>query len=105
MSETDMGPAALAARLIRRPSVTPRDEGALAVVAEALESLGFICHRLVFGGDGSDERHQHYARRGIGRPNLCFAGHTDVVPIGASEAWSFDPFGAALRDGALCGRG
>jgi succinyl-diaminopimelate desuccinylase len=105
MSETDVGPATIAARLIRRPSVTPRDEGALAVVAEALESLGFICHRLVFGGDGSDEIHNLYARRGIGRPNLCFAGHTDVVPIGASEAWSFDPFGAAFRDGALCGRG
>jgi succinyl-diaminopimelate desuccinylase len=105
MSETDVGPATIAARLIRRPSVTPRDEGALAVVAEALESLDFICHRLVFGGDGSDEIHNLYARRGIGRPNLCFAGHTDVVPIGASEAWSFDPFGAALRDGALCGRG
>jgi succinyl-diaminopimelate desuccinylase len=100
-----VGPATIAARLIRRPSVTPRDEGALAVVAEALESLDFICHRLVFGGDGSDEIHNLYARRGIGRPNLCFAGHTDVVPIGASEAWSFDPFGAALRDGALCGRG
>jgi succinyl-diaminopimelate desuccinylase len=70
-----------------------------------LESLGFTCHRLVFGGDGSDEIHNLYARRGIGRPNICFAGHTDVVPIGASEAWSFEPFGAALRDGALCGRG
>jgi succinyl-diaminopimelate desuccinylase len=105
MSQTDVGPAALAARLIRRPSVTPRDEGALAVVTEALESLGFTCHGLVFGGDGSDEIHNLYARRGTGRPNLCFAGHTDVVPAGASEAWSFDPFGAALRDGALCGRG
>src|SRR6266446_3138899 len=102
MSETDVGPATIAARLIRRPSVTPRDEGALAVVAEALESLGFTCHRLVFGGD---EIHNLYARRGTGRPNLCFAGHTDVVPVGASEAWSFDPFGAALHDGALCGRG
>jgi succinyl-diaminopimelate desuccinylase len=106
MSETDVGPAALAARLIRRPSVTPRDEGALAIVAEALESLGFTCHRLVFGGgDGSDEIHNLYARYGTGRPNLCFAGHTDVVPAGARAAWSFDPFGATLRDGALCGRG
>jgi succinyl-diaminopimelate desuccinylase len=100
-----MEPAALAARLIRRPSVTPRDEGALAVVAEALESLGFACHRLVFGGDGSDAVHNLYARRGAGQPNLCFAGHTDVVPAGTSEAWSFEPFGGELRDGALCGRG
>ena len=106
MSETDVGPAALAARLIRRPSVTPRDEGALAIVAEALESIGFTCHRLIFGGGtGSDEIHNLYARYGTGRPNLCFAGHTDVVPAGARAAWSFDPFGATLRDGALCGRG
>jgi succinyl-diaminopimelate desuccinylase len=106
MSETDVAAARIAARLIRRPSITPRDEGALAIVAEALESLGFTCHRLVFGGgNGSDEIHNLYARRGTGRPNLCFAGHTDVVPAGLREAWSFDPFGAALRDGALCGRG
>ena len=103
MSEVGVEPAALAARLIRRPSVTPRDEGALAIVAEALEDLGFTCHRLAFGGDGSEEIHNLYARRGTGRPNLCFAGHTDVVPAGNREAWSFDPFGAALRDGALCG--
>ena len=104
MSEVGVEPAAFAARLIRRPSVTPRDEGALAIVAEALEGLGFTCHQLAFG-DGSEEIHNLYARRGSGRPNLCFAGHTDVVPAGNREAWSFDPFGAALRDGALCGRG
>jgi succinyl-diaminopimelate desuccinylase len=106
MIETGVEPGALAARLIRRPSVTPLDDGALAIVTEALESLGFTCHRLIFGGgNGSDEIHNLYARRGTGRPNLCFAGHTDVVPSGAREAWSFDPFGATLRDGALCGRG
>src|SRR5437660_628707 len=105
MTQTGVEPAALAARLIRRPSVTPRDEGALAIVAEALADLGFACHRLVFGGDRNDEIHNLYARWGTGRPNLCFAGHTDVVPAGKPEAWSFDPFGGVLRDGALCGRG
>jgi succinyl-diaminopimelate desuccinylase len=100
MSETALDPAALAAALIRRPSVTPKDEGALELVAAALEQLGFDCHSLVFG-----DIHNLYARRGDGRPNLCFAGHTDVVPTGAAEAWSFDPFSANLRDGALCGRG
>jgi succinyl-diaminopimelate desuccinylase len=100
MSETALDPAALAAELIRRPSVTPKDEGAIDLVASALEKLGFDCHRLVFG-----DIHNLYARRGDGRPNLCFAGHTDVVPTGAAEAWSFDPFSASLRDGALCGRG
>jgi len=100
MSEAALDPAALAAELIRRPSVTPKDEGALEIVAAELERLGFTCHRLVFG-----EIHNLYARHGVGRPNLCFAGHTDVVPAGAAEAWSFDPFAASLRDGALCGRG
>jgi succinyl-diaminopimelate desuccinylase len=100
MSGTAIEPAALAAALIQRPSVTPNDEGALEIVAAALESLGFDCHRLLFG-----DIHNLYARRGSGRPNLCFAGHTDVVPTGAEEAWSFDPFSAAVRDGALCGRG
>jgi succinyl-diaminopimelate desuccinylase len=100
MNETALDPAALAAALIRRPSVTPKDEGALRLVAAALEQLGFDCHPLVFG-----DIHNLYARRGTGRPNLCFAGHTDVVPSGDAEAWSFDPFSASLHDGALCGRG
>ncbi len=106
MRNTALDPAALAAELIRRPSVTPRDEGALDIVAGHLEDLGFTCRRLVFGGDdGSDAIANLYARYGAGRPNLCFAGHTDVVPPGTTEAWSVDPFGADRRDGALWGRG
>ena len=105
MSDAALDPTALAAALIRRPSVTPKDEGVLDIVAATLERLGFICHRLVFGGDGGEPIHNLYARCGNGRPNLCFAGHTDVVPTGAVEAWSFDPFAATVRDGALCGRG
>jgi succinyl-diaminopimelate desuccinylase len=97
-------PAALSAELIRRPSVTPKDEGAIDVLAETLEELGFTCHRLVFG-DGSERVHNLYARRGNSHPNLCFAGHTDVVPPGAREAWSCDPFAANLHDGELWGRG
>jgi succinyl-diaminopimelate desuccinylase len=104
MSGAAIDAAELAASLIRRPSVTPKDEGALDIVAAALEKLGFSCHRLSFGDDG-DQVQNLYARYGTGRPNLCFAGHTDVVPTGAAEAWSFAPFAAALRDGALCGRG
>ncbi len=105
MSGEASDPVALAAALIRRPSVTPKDEGALDVVAAALEELGFGCHRLVFGEDGTEPIHNLYARRGSGRPHLCFAGHTDVVPTGTPESWSFDPFSATLREGALCGRG
>ncbi len=105
MSNAALDPASLAAELIRRPSVTPRDEGAIAVVAKSLKGLGFECHPLVFGEPGTDHIHNLYARFGDGRPNLCFAGHTDVVPTGAPETWSFDPFAAVFRDGALCGRG
>jgi succinyl-diaminopimelate desuccinylase len=100
MNGVTLNPAELAAALIRRPSVTPKDEGALDLVAGALEELGFECHRLIFG-----DIHNLYARRGTGQPNLCFAGHTDVVPAGAPESWSFGPFSATLRNGELCGRG
>jgi succinyl-diaminopimelate desuccinylase len=98
-------PVALAAELIRRPSVTPKDEGALDIVAGRLESLAFTCHPLTFTEDGHEPIANLYARWGNGRPNLCFAGHTDVVPTGAPDAWSFDPFAATIRDGVLCGRG
>jgi len=98
-------PVALAAELIRRPSVTPKDEGALSIVASRLEQLGFTCHPLTFTEEGHEPVANLYARWGTSRPNLCFAGHTDVVPTGAADAWSFDPFGATLRDGVLCGRG
>jgi len=98
-------PGLLAAELIRRPSVTPRDEGALEIVARTLEGLGFTCHRLTFEEPGTDPIANLYARRGVGSPNLCFAGHTDVVPVGAADQWSFEPFAAVLKDGVLCGRG
>jgi succinyl-diaminopimelate desuccinylase len=104
MSEAASGAAALAAELIRRPSVTPRDAGALDLVEDALAALGFTCHRLAFG-EGDERIENLYARRGTGRPNFCFAGHTDVVPAGPVEAWSFDPFSGSIADGALCGRG
>jgi succinyl-diaminopimelate desuccinylase len=104
MQNAAIDPAELAAALIRRPSVTPRDEGALDIVATTLAGLGFACEPLAFG-EGEARVHNLYARYGSGRPNLCFAGHTDVVPTGSREAWSFDPFGASLEGGALCGRG
>jgi succinyl-diaminopimelate desuccinylase len=104
MKNTALDPAALAAELIRRPSVTPKDEGALDIVAAALAELGFACHPLVFG-DGEEQVRNLYARFGTGRPNLCFAGHTDVVPAGPAEAWSSAPFAGASRDGMLYGRG
>ena len=93
-------PVALAQALIRRPSVTPADEGAMDVLQRELEALGFACRRMRFG-----EIENLYARRGTARPNLCFAGHTDVVPVGDEAAWASGPFEAEIRDGVLHGRG
>lgn len=93
----------LARALIRRPSVTPRDEGALDVLEAALRSLGFACERMVFAADGADTIDNLYARLGTAAPNFCFAGHTDVVPVG--NGWTTDPFAAHVIDGRLYGRG
>jgi len=93
-------PVELARDLIRRPSVTPRDEGAMGVLQVVLERLGFQCRRMRFG-----EIENLYARRGDRGPNLCFAGHTDVVPPGDADAWRADPFAARIENGVLVGRG
>jgi len=95
-----LDPVALAQALIRRPSVTPADAGAMDVLQQALEQIGFACRRLRFG-----EIENLYARRGTGQPNLCFAGHTDVVPAGDAIAWRAPPFDAQIQDGLLTGRG
>ncbi len=92
-------PLPLAQSLIRCASVTPEDAGAQAVLAAALERLGFTVTRLRFGAIEN-----LFARAGTGSPHICFAGHTDVVPRG-SGAWTADPFAGELRDGVLYGRG
>ena len=91
--------------LIRCPSVTPADAGALDVLEGALRALGFTCHRLPFEEPGTAPVDNLYARRGEGRPNFCFAGHTDVVPTGADADWSREPFAARVEGGVLYGRG
>jgi succinyl-diaminopimelate desuccinylase len=95
----------LARDLIRRPSVTPRDEGAIDILAVTLEGLGFTCHRLVFSEAGTADVLNLYARVGASGRNFCFAGHTDVVPTGNPASWSNDPFAADIVDGTLVGRG
>lgn len=92
-------PLPLAQALIRCASVTPEDAGAQAVLASALEPLGFNVTRLRFG-----KIENLFARAGSGAPHICFAGHTDVVPPG-SGVWSTDPFAGEHRDGVLYGRG
>lgn len=93
-------PVELTRELIRRPSVTPADAGAIGLVEDTLKGLGFTCRRMRFG-----EIENLYARYGTARPNLCFAGHTDVVPVGDASAWSKDAFAAEVVDGVLIGRG
>ncbi|OAB54983.1 succinyl-diaminopimelate desuccinylase [Phormidium willei BDU 130791] len=100
-----LDPLDLAQRLIRCPSVTPAEGGALDLLQAELEALGFVCHRLVFSEPGTPDVDNLYARLGTAQPNFCFAGHTDVVPVGDAEDWSSDPFAATLRDGELLGRG
>ena len=95
----------LARALIRCPSVTPEDGGAQETLARALETLGFACHRMTFEAPGTPEVKNLYARLGAGSPNFCFAGHTDVVPVGDVDAWTVDPFGAEVHQGVLYGRG
>ncbi len=98
-----LDPIALAQALIRCPSVTPADAGALAVLEAALTPLGFICHRLRFEEAGTAPVENLYARIGTGAPHFCFAGHSDVVPPG--DGWAMDPFAAVIADGVLHGRG
>lgn len=98
-------PVELTQALIRCASVTPVDEGALGVLEEALKPLGFTCHRLPFSAPDTPDVDNLYARIGTAGPNLCFAGHTDVVPVGDESAWTHPPFGAEIHDGVMYGRG
>jgi len=92
-------PLPLAQALIRCNSVTPADGGAQGVLADALKQLGFTVTPLRYG-----EIENLFARIGTGAPHICFAGHTDVVPVGATP-WQSDPFAAEVRNGVLYGRG
>jgi succinyl-diaminopimelate desuccinylase len=98
-------PIALARDLIRCPSVTPEDAGALGVLEQALQSLGFTCHRLAFEAEGTPAVENLYARLGTGAPNFCFAGHTDVVPPGDTSHWRHGPYDAVIDNEVLFGRG
>jgi succinyl-diaminopimelate desuccinylase len=91
--------------LIKKPSVTPKDVGAMNVVAKHLKKLGFKCKIMSFQEKGTEKIINLYAKYGRQSPNLCFAGHTDVVPPGDISLWSTKPFGAKIKKGYLYGRG
>jgi len=105
VAATAVDPLAFAQALIRCPSVTPAEGGALDLLQRRLSELGFACHRLAFTEDGTPSVDNLYARIGTARPNFCFAGHTDVVPVGDAAAWRHPPFAATVEDGRLIGRG
>lgn len=102
---SDHSPLALAQALIRCPSVTPEEGGALAFLADRLAQAGFSVERPVFSDVGTPDIQNLYARIGTGHPVLVFAGHTDVVPPGEEAAWTQGPFSGAVADGFLYGRG
>jgi succinyl-diaminopimelate desuccinylase len=95
----------IARDLIRCPSVTPADAGALGVLETALNAAGFICHRVTFSEPGIADVDNLYARIGTDGPHITFAGHTDVVPPGDESAWSVGAFSGEVKDGFLHGRG
>ena len=98
-------PVALTRALIRCPSVTPAEGGALTLLDHVLTRLSFTVHRMTMTEAGTPDVENLYARIGSGGDNLCFAGHTDVVPPGDDKAWSSPPFAAAIDDGHIIGRG
>jgi succinyl-diaminopimelate desuccinylase len=105
MSTTPKTALELTQALIRCESVTPDEAGALTLLDHVLKKAGFHSHRLIFRETGTPDVDNLYARIGTTAPNLCFAGHTDVVPAGNLGAWTSPPFGADIRDGVLYGRG
>jgi succinyl-diaminopimelate desuccinylase len=91
--------------LIRCPSVTPVDAGALGVLEDILKAAGFEVHRVTFSEPGTADVDNLYARIGTSAPHITFAGHTDVVPPGDESAWSHGAFSGEVKDGFLYGRG
>jgi succinyl-diaminopimelate desuccinylase len=98
-------PVALARDLLRCPSVTPAEGGALTYLEAVLKGAGFTVHRMTFSEPGTADVENLYARIGTGSPHLMFAGHTDVVPPGDPKIWSHAPFSGDIDNGVLFGRG
>ncbi|MEY3751585.1 MAG: succinyl-diaminopimelate desuccinylase, partial [Pseudomonadota bacterium] len=95
----------LAKDLVKCQSVTPKDDGAINVVAKNLKKLGFKCQIMEFQEKGTVKIKNLYARIGKSSPNFCFAGHTDVVPVGDLKSWTVNPFVGVIKNQKLIGRG
>lgn len=94
----------LTTKLIKCESITPNSAGAIELLISYLEPLGFKCEKISFG-EGIEKVENLYARLGTKDPNICFAGHVDVVPTGDIEKWSINPFGGEIKEGKIWGRG
>jgi succinyl-diaminopimelate desuccinylase len=105
MSPLPADPVALARDLLRCPSVTPAEGGALALLEGVLKGAGFAVHRVTFAEPGTAPVENLFARIGSEKPHICFAGHTDVVPPGDAARWSHPPFGGDIAGDVLYGRG
>ncbi len=105
MTNTVSRAAKILRELIRCPSVTPLEGGALSYLEHELEMLGFTVSRMSFSADNTPDVENLYARLGDKEPHLMFAGHTDVVPVGDEADWSSEPFAGEVRDGLMYGRG
>ena len=91
--------------LISCQSVTPKNDGVLDLLEKELSNIGFDCRRYLFSDSNTPDVDNLFAKIGSGAPHICFGGHTDVVPVGDIDAWSFDPFNATEKDGKVYGRG
>ena len=105
MIKINFDPVILTQALIKCPSITPKDEGALNIVQNHLESLGFNCTRLPFSDKNSYDVDNLFATIGSKGKHLAFAGHTDVVPPGNENSWKYPPFSAKIDGNKLYGRG
>ncbi|WP_371348477.1 succinyl-diaminopimelate desuccinylase [Ancylobacter sp. IITR112] len=104
-SQPPADPVDILRTLIRCPSVTPAEGGALAYLDALLSNAGFATHRVTLTAPDTPDVENLYARFGTRGPNLCFAGHTDVVPPGDAAQWRFPPFEGAVHEGIIYGRG
>jgi len=101
----DIDPLELSKQLISCKSITPKDDGALTLLKKTLTELGFVCQLVTFEEKGTEPVDNLYARLGTEGKNLCFAGHTDVVPPGDEKEWTSPPFTPTIRNNFLYGRG
>ncbi len=99
-----LNPVELTSALIKCRSITPTSAGSIDLIISYLEPMGFTCTKLDFG-QGDEKVENLYARLGSLEPNICFAGHVDVVPTGDEKSWSINPFGGEIKQGKIWGRG